>query len=1554
MNRRYAVLAVCGCLAVAVAFVAYTAMAADRPELQRTATAGRADGIPQPAGPDPARALDASWSQKPVPEKVIGTASPAVRHTGATPWQPEVRRAKGEQRVGGDTCDWAELITALPYTDSGNTCGFTNDYDEVCPYTGSTSPDVAYEYTPGSDVAVDISLCNDGTDYDTKLYVYESSCPGVLVACNEDACSTPQYPNPYVSELIGVMLTGGTTYFIIVDGYGGYCGNYVITVDEGVPPPPRPECPAVGTLFGQQPHMPDESWSFGNADANSGYLVQENFWDVTLPICDIHWWGITAYLDPYMGWTPCVKVPDTYDIIFYQDVGGVPGAVVCTYTDVTPTKVDTGLVYADLFPMYEYSAVLDPCCLLANGWVSIQGVNAGQSCWFMWASSPFGDGDSLQNGAATGYDRGFCLTGEYIPQWGACCDDSTGICNDEVQLINCLPPLRFAANTLCINLVPPCGEITGACCYPDGSCEITTQMGCIGGDWLGPNTTCDMCPCVVPCPPGANIEGETCGADTNGGCNMTVPAFEPINCDETVCGMIWADGGTRDTDWYEVVIAEPMILSWTCKAEFNVVIGYLETTMPGAPTCANITGYLNPYAVGGECEEVVVTTDCVPAGTHWLFVSHQDYYDWPCDSNNDYVATLECVPCVLPTGACCLETGECVPDVNEFECLAMNGDWLGEGTDCGPPNPCPQPQVGDNCGLPIAVTLPADLPYSDLNQYTCGRGNTYDDPNNGTCLWYYDGGEDIIYELTVSDSVDVDVTMDPKGTSWTGIALDDSCPPDDTCIAYDRASSGIRTLNNVHLDPGVYYIMVDTWPSPVCIPDFDLTITPSAGPPPNDDCEDAEPVGDVVDLAFDTTAASFDGSGTCMYSPNIWYCYTATCTGVATISLCDSSYDTKLAVYDGCTCDPLGAELCCNDDSCGLQSECKVPVVEGNQYLIEVGGYSSNTGPGILNISCKAPTPGDNCDDPYVVNLPGDLPFADLGQSTCDRVDDYEYTCMGYYDGGEDMIYQLVVSEKVVVTITLDADTIWGGLGLDDECPLPATDCIATAASSADPDVIEIGLEPGIYYLMVDTFPSPECADFDLTIELVPGACCFGTECSIKTRPECEAAGGYFLGEFTNCGAVEYVASECTNAFEDISGTGEELFLTDDDGESADIGFTFNFYGEDHTDIAVCSNGYLTFGSDWTDYSNDDIPDDYDPNDFIAPLWDDLDPNQGGTVHYQTLGTAPDRRFIAQWTEVPQHNLGDANTFQAVLYEGTNCVEFRYGVFTPESYSGDYTVGIENQDGSDGVAIDPTTLSEGSCVSICPEEPIDPCLLVDIKPGSCPNPFNCKSHGVLPVAVVGEEHFDVTMIDVSTVRLARADGVGGVVAPHEGPPGPHSVFADVATPFYGELCDCHEEEGDGIVDLSMKFKTDEVVPALELNSVPGGVDLELVVTGFLNNGLPFAGRDCIRLVPKRLPLTTFTLSVQSNLPELYVEASPMDVYKDSDGFTNFVRTYVEGQVTLTAPELAAENQPFLRWEIDGVPQAGGQRTVVIDMDSRSEAMLYAVYSDRVVLQGQGP
>jgi hypothetical protein len=123
----------------------------------------------------------------------------------------------------------------------------------------------------------------------------------------------------------------------------------------------------------------------------------------------------------------------------------------------------------------------------------------------------------------------------------------------------------------------------------------------------------------------------------------------------------------------------------------------------------------------------------------------------------------------------------------------------------------------------------------------------------------------------------------------------------------------------------------------------------------NDDCRNAQPVGDVLDLPFDTTQATHDGQGIVMRSPNLWYRYSPACTGIATVSLCGSQFDTMVAVYRGTECFPGPDRLiAANDDACGLQSEVTFDAAAGQEYLIEVGGYGQAVGQGVLTLACEA------------------------------------------------------------------------------------------------------------------------------------------------------------------------------------------------------------------------------------------------------------------------------------------------------------------------------------------------------------------------------------------------------------------------------------------------------------------------------------------------------------------------------------------------------------------------------------------------------------------------
>ncbi|MCK4548455.1 MAG: hypothetical protein KAW17_13555 [Candidatus Eisenbacteria sp.] len=213
------------------------------------------------------------------------------------------------RRVGGEDMANATAIPGLPFTDSGNTCQFLDNYDEACPYTDSTSPDVVYFMKPPSDIEVDISLCN--SYYDTKVYVYDAA--GMAVACNDDACDGPNYSSPYLSCIQCLQLAGGQTYYIVVDGYGGDCGEYILDVSECVPPDPPCDlvCPE-GAILEQEPECFDllnDVWNGGcNSDPPVFQTLQPDC-DGSIVVC-----GTSAYDYSGSGY----RDTDWYEIILTE------------------------------------------------------------------------------------------------------------------------------------------------------------------------------------------------------------------------------------------------------------------------------------------------------------------------------------------------------------------------------------------------------------------------------------------------------------------------------------------------------------------------------------------------------------------------------------------------------------------------------------------------------------------------------------------------------------------------------------------------------------------------------------------------------------------------------------------------------------------------------------------------------------------------------------------------------------------------------------------------------------------------------------------------------------------------------------------------------------------------------------------------------------------------------------------------------------------------------------------------------------------------------------
>jgi hypothetical protein len=101
------------------------------------------------------------------------------------------------------------------------------------------------------------------------------------------------------------------------------------------------------------------------------------------------------------------------------------------------------------------------------------------------------------------------------------------------------------------------------------------------------------------------------------------------------------------------------------------------------------------------------------------------------------------------------------------------------------------------------------------------------------------------------------------------------------------------------------------------------------------------------------------------------------------------------------------------------------------------------------------------------------------------------------------------------------------------------------------------------------------------------------------------------------------------------------------------------------------------------------------------------------------------------------------------------------------------------------------------------------------------------------VAILGTADFDVTQVDVTTVQL---QGVFPL----------KNALEDVATPFMPlndntDDLNCTDRGPDGFTDLTLKFKTQNIVAAL--GDVEDGEMLILTLTGELLDGTPIVGVD---------------------------------------------------------------------------------------------------------------
>lgn len=332
---------------------------------------------------------------------------------------------------------------------------------------------------------------------------------------------------------------------------------------------------------------------------------------------------------------------------------------------------------------------------------------------------------------------------------------------------------------------------------------------------------------------------------------------------------------------------------------------------------------------------------------------------------------------------------------------------------------CTGSPANDECGSAQFINPASGIPFSTFGATTDGL------PHLGEENCEIDSQSDIENDVWYfyTPTCDGEATVSTVGGTNldTKIAVYSfACPPTTDELIACNEDFGTFYQSSVTwevADGGVYLIRIGESPGPGSGNGiFNLNeICFGEEPPENQFCEDAfeivpSPAIDFSTFNAETDGPDHDGDNTCTFfgesviANDVWYTYTATCEGTATMStLGGTTLDTRIAVYSDFCPDDLSNLVTCNDDYQGFgQSQVTWDIFPGEQYVLRLGNSTlSDGGTGSFSLieNCEGAAPqNDFCDSAQVITPSLGIPFLTIGATT-DGPSHFESPVCNFFGG---------------------------------------------------------------------------------------------------------------------------------------------------------------------------------------------------------------------------------------------------------------------------------------------------------------------------------------------------------------------------------------------------------------------------------------------------------------------------------------------------------------------------------------------------------------------------